>query len=419
MENYKCKSVGIIGSGIQGVCTGLQLIKKGIPVTIFDRQDPLSQDFKPASYGNAGHFSPYAVLQLNRPDILFDVPKMLFSSYGPLALKWNYVPKMLNWFFYYLKNCNKKSMMHTAKNMHQILSLSNDAYEEIFQEIDTNGLVEKKGIIYVWTNKNLKSRNLEIKVRDELGIKQKLLSQKEVLELEPNLNPVFDAGIIYESAMHARDPHGILKQIFKLFLNRGGKFIQTNIKSIEQPKTDETIIRSENEEYKFEKSVVASGAFSKQFTDQLGEKIPLDTERGYHVHFKGQERLISRPVIFLDRGFGMTPMNQGLRAVGTVELGGIENPLSKKRIKYVIRCAKELLPQLGAHEDEWLGFRPTLPDFLPILGPSLKNKNIIYAFGHQHLGWTLGAITGKIVSGIVAGEKTNLDLSPYSSKRFN
>ncbi len=419
MENYKCKSVGIIGSGIQGVCTGLQLIKKGVPVTIFDRQDPLSQDFKPASYGNAGHFSPYAVLQLNRPDILFDVPKMLFSSYGPLALKWNYVPKMLNWFFYYLKNCNKKSMMHTAKNMHQILSLSNDAYEEIFQEIDTNGLVEKKGIIYVWTNKNLKSRNLEIKVRDELGIKQKLLSQKEVLELEPNLKPVFDAGIIYESAMHARDPHGILKQIFKLFLNRGGKFIQTNIKSIEQSKNDETIIRSENEEYKFEKSVVASGAFSKQFTDQLGEKIPLDTERGYHVHFRGQDKLISRPVIFLDRGFGMTPMNQGLRAVGTVELGGTENPLSKKRIDYVIRCAKELLPQLGAHEDEWLGFRPTLPDFLPILGPSLKNKNIIYAFGHQHLGWTLGAITGKIVSGIVAGEKTNLDLSPYSSKRFN
>ena len=419
MENYKCKSVGIIGSGIQGVCTGLQLIKKGIPVTIFDRQDPLSQDFKPASYGNAGHFSPYAVLQLNRPDILFDVPKMLFSSYGPLALKWNYVPKMLNWFFYYLKNCNKKSMMHTAKNMHQILSLSNDAYEEIFQEIDTNGLVEKRGIIYIWTNKNLKSRNLEIKVRNELGIKQKLLSQKEVLELEPNLNPVFDAGIIYESAMHARDPHGILKQIFKLFLKKGGKFIQTNIKSVEQSKKSETILRSENEEYKFEKSVVASGAFSKQFTDQLGEKIPLDTERGYHVHFKGQEKLISRPVIFLDRGFGMTPMNQGLRAVGTVELGGTENPLSKKRIDYVIRCAKELLPQLGAHEDEWLGFRPTLPDFLPILGPSLKNKNIIYAFGHQHLGWTLGAITGKIVSGIVAGEKTNLDLSPYSSKRFN
>ena len=93
----------------------------------------------------------------------------------------------------------------------------------------------------------------------------------------------------------------------------------------------------------------------------------------------------------------MTPMNQGLRAVGTVELGGIKNPPSQKRIEYIINCAKELLPQLGNHEDEWLGFRPTLPDFLPILGPSAKNKNIIYAFGHQHLGWTLGAITGKII----------------------
>ena len=138
--------------------------------------DPLSNELQTSSYGNAGHFSPYAVLQFNRPDILYDVPKMLFSSYGPLALKWNYIPKMFSWFFHYLKNCNKKSMLHTAKYMHQILNLSNDAYEEIFQEINTSGLVEKKGIIYVWTNKNLKSRNLEIKVRDDLGIKQKLLN---------------------------------------------------------------------------------------------------------------------------------------------------------------------------------------------------------------------------------------------------
>jgi len=419
MEKYKCKSVGIVGSGIQGVCVGLQLIKKNIPVTIFDRNDPLSNSFKAASYGNAGHFSPYAVLQFNRPDILYDVPKMLLSSYGPLALKWNYLPKLLPWFISYLKNFNKKSMLHTAKYMHQILNLSNDAYEEIFREIDISNLVEKKGIIYVWTNKNLKSRQLEIKVRKDLGIEQKLLTQKEILKLEPNLNPVFDAGVIYESAMHARDPHGILKEIFKLFLSKGGKFVQENVEGIKQINENKTIISSENQQYVFEKTVIASGAHSKNLTDQLGENIPLDTERGYHVHFKNQANLITRPVIFLDRGFGLTPMNQGLRAVGTVELGGLKNPPSKKRIDYIVKCAKELLPQLGTHEDEWLGFRPTLPDFLPILGPSLKNKNIIYAFGHHHLGWTLGAVTGKIVSKIIAEEKTNLDLTPYSSKRFN
>ena len=409
-----CSSVGIVGAGIQGVCIGLQLLKKNISTTIFDSKDPGSM----ASYGNAGHFSPYAVLQLNRPDILYDVPKMLFSSYGPLALKWNYIPKMLPWILGYLKNCNKKSMIHTAKNMHQILNLSMDAYDEVFQEIDATNLLEKKGIIYIWTNQNLKSRELEIKVRNDLGVKQKILSTKEILDLEPNLKPVFTGGAYYDYAYHARDPYGIVKKIFELFIQRGGKFINENVESVKQSTNNETSIRTEKKEYKFEKSVIACGAFSKKLTDQLGGKIPLDTERGYHVHFKGMDKLISRPVIFLDRGFGMTPMNQGLRAVGTVEFGGLNNPLSKKRIDYIVRCAKELLPQLEEHQDDWLGFRPTLPDFLPVIGPSKNNKNIIYAFGHHHLGWTLGAITGKIVAGILANEKTNLDLSAYSSSRF-
>jgi glycine/D-amino acid oxidase-like deaminating enzyme len=219
--------------------------------------------------------------------------------------------------------------------------------------------------------------------------------------------------------MHARDPHGILKKIFELYLKKGGKFVKENVSGLKQISNKETFIQTDTNKYNFEKTVVATGAHSKKLTDQLEENIPLDTERGYHVHFKGMEKLISRPVIFLDRGFGMTPMNQGLRAVGTVELGGLKNPPSKKRIDYIIKCAKELLPQLEKHDDEWLGFRPTLPDFLPILGPSQKNKNIIYAFGHHHLGWTLGAITGKIICGMVAEEKTNLDLSPYSSSRFN
>ena len=415
MSDKTCSSAGIVGAGIQGVCIGLQLLKKNIPTTIFDQNDPGSM----ASYGNAGHFSPYAVVQLNRPDILYDIPKMLLSSYGPLALKWNYIPKMLPWIFRYLKNCNKKSMLHTAKSMNQILSLSMDAYEEIFQEIDTTNLIEQKGIIYVWTNKNLKSRELEIKVRDELGVKQKILNVKEILDLEPNIKPVFSGGCFYDYAYHAKDPHGILKKIFELFLKKGGKFIKQNVNSVNQTQANQTIIKTDDGEYKFEKSVIACGAYSKKLTDQLGEKIPLDTERGYHVHFKGMENLLNRPVIFLDRGFGMTPMNQGLRAVGTVELGGLKNPISKKRIQYIVNCAKELLPQLGDYQDEWLGFRPTLPDFLPVIGPSKNNQNIIYAFGHQHLGWTLGPITGKIVSGILANEKTNLDLSPYNSLRFS
>jgi glycine/D-amino acid oxidase-like deaminating enzyme len=415
MSKYICKSAGIVGAGIQGICIGLQLLKKNSPVTIFDKQDPA----KMASYGNAGHFSPYAVLQFNRPDILVNIPKMLFSSYGPLALKWNYVPKMLPWIFNFIKNCNSKSMLHTAKYMHQILDLSLDAYDELFKEIDTTNLVERKGILYGWTNENLKSRALEMKVRADLGVKQTAVSKSEISDLEPNLQPIFDSGVLFDYAWHARDPYQISKRLFDLYIKKGGKFIKENVSEIKQTNSQETLIKTELNEYKFEKSVVACGAFSKKLTDQLGENIPLDTERGYHVHFKGMDHLLSRAVINLDRGFGLTPMNQGMRAVGTVELGGLKNPPSKKRIEYIVRCAKELLPTLNKHDDEWLGFRPTLPDFLPVIGPSQKNKNIVYAFGHHHLGWTLGAITGKVVSGIVAGENTNLDLAPYNSSRFN
>ena len=179
------------------------------------------------------------------------------------------------------------------------------------------------------------------------------------------------------------------------------------------------MVISEAQRFIFNKLVITCGAFSKKLTDKLDEKIPLDTERGYHVHFKGYDHLLSRPVIFLNRGFGITPMEQGLRVVGTVEFGGLNNPPSKKRIQNLINNAKYLFPELGKHEDEWLGFRPTLPDFLPVMGQSKNHKNLFYSFGHHHLGWTLGAISGKIISKIISGEKTNLNLEPYSSLRFS
>ena len=180
--------VGIVGSGIQGVCNALFLQKKGFQVTLFDREEPGSQA---ASYGNAGHFSPYASVPVNRPDILSDVPAMLLSSTGPLALKWNYVPKMLPWFIKFIKNCSKKNMMHTAKYMHQILDLALPAYDELFEEIDLTGLVENKGIMYIWNDQNLKSRELEINIRNEIGAEQQLLTKSEIHDLEPNIKNIY------------------------------------------------------------------------------------------------------------------------------------------------------------------------------------------------------------------------------------
>ena len=412
MENNKVK-IAVIGAGIQGICNALFLQKKGFKVTLFDRDEPGNS----ATYGNAGHFSPYASVPLNRPDVIADIPAMLASSRGPLALKWNYVHKMIPWFLRFLLNCSERKMMHTAKNMHQILDLALPAFDELFEEIELNGLVENKGIIYVWNDQNLKSRELEIKIRKELGVKQQLLSPKDIHDLEPNIKPFYHGGVFYDYARHARNPKKILLKLFDNFLKKGGKFLKLNIKDINFD-DDKPVIRSETQRFIFDKLVISCGVFSKRLTDKLHENIPMDTERGYHVHFKGFDHLISRPVVYANRGFGMTPMEQGLRVVGTVEFGGLDNPLSKSRIKNLIMNAKDMLDGLPEHEDEWLGFRPTLPDYLPVLGPSKNYKNVFYSFGHHHLGWTLGAISGKIISKMIANENTNLNLSAYSSSRF-
>ena len=406
--------IAIIGAGIQGVCNALHLQKKGFEVTLFDRSEPGSS----ASYGNAGHFSPYASVSLNRPDVLLDVPAMLLSSRGPLALKWNYVYKMIPWFVRFLLNCSNKKMMHTAKYMHQILDIAIPAFDELFEEVNIKGLVEKKGIMYIWDKSNLKSRELEINMRNELGVEQQVLTQKEIHDLEPNIKKFYHGGVFYNYARHARDPKKILLKLFDLFLQKGGKFLKINIKDIDFDE-EKPVLRSEAQRFVFDKLVITCGAFSKKLTDQLHENIPLDTERGYHIHFKGFDHLISRPIVYSNRGFGMTPMDQGLRVVGTVEFGGLNNPLSKSRIKNLVLNAKDMLDGLPEHTDEWLGFRPTLPDFLPVIGPSKNYKNIFYCFGHHHLGWTLGAISGKIIAKMIAEEKTNLDLKPYSSLRFS
>ena len=412
MENNKVK-IAVIGAGIQGVCNALFLQKKGFKVTLFDRDEPGNS----ATYGNAGHFSPYASVPLNRPDVIADIPAMLASSRGPLAIKWNYVHKMIPWFLRFLLNCSERKMMHTAKYMHQILDLALPAFDELFEEIELNGLVENKGIIYVWNDQNLKSRELEIKIRKELGVKQQLLSPKDIHDLEPNIKPFYHGGVFYDYARHTRNPKKILLKLFDNFLKKGGKFLKLNIKDINFD-DDKPVIRSETQRFIFDKLVISCGVFSKRLTDKLHENIPMDTERGYHVHFKGFDHLISRPVVYANRGFGMTPMEQGLRVVGTVEFGGLDNPLSKSRINNLIMNAKDMLDGLPEHEDEWLGFRPTLPDYLPVLGSSKNYKNVFYSFGHHHLGWTLGAISGKIISKMISNENTNLNLSAYSSSRF-
>ena len=241
--------IGIIGAGIQGISNALFLQKKGFSVTIFDRDEPGSHA---ASYGNAGHFSPYASVPINRPDVLSDVPAMLLSSTGPLALRWNYVPKMIPWFLKFIRNCTTNKMMHTAKNMHQLLDLALPAYDELFDELDLEGLVESKGILYIWNNQNLKSRELEINVRNKLGVDQQVVTPKEIHDLEPNIKPFYHGGVYYQYGRHARNPRKILLKLYELFLKKNGKFLKIDVKDISFNDT-KPLIKTDTQNFLFDK----------------------------------------------------------------------------------------------------------------------------------------------------------------------
>ena len=412
----KNTKVGIVGAGIQGVSNALFLQKKGFDVTIFDRDNPGSQA---ASYGNAGHFSPYASLSLNRTDVLADVPAMLLSSSGPLALKWNYVPKMIPWFIKFIMNTTKTKMMHTAKNMHQILDLALPAYDELFEEIDLEGLVENKGILYIWNDKDLKSRELEIKVRDELGVEQQLVTKAEIHDLEPHIKPFYHAGVYYPYARHARNPKKILLKLFDLFLQKGGKFNKVNIKDINFDE-EKPVFKTETQSYVYDKAVIACGAFSKKLTDNLGEKIPLDTERGYNVTLPNSDFDLKTHLTFAEHGFVVSTINKAIRVGGAVEFAGLKRPPNFNRASALLKKAENFMPGLlnGNGYDKWMGFRPSLPDSLPVIDYSTLSKRVLYAFGHGHLGLTQAAGTAELVRDLIIGQNPAINISAFSAKRF-
>jgi D-amino-acid dehydrogenase len=210
----------------------------------------------------------------------------------------------------------------------------------------------------------------------------------------------------------------VSKKIFEKFLLNEGSFLNKKITAINNTANGITVI-SENNAFDFDNIIISAGAWSKELALMIGDRFPLDTERGYHVLFDNEKKLISRPVGWSQSGFYLIQIEEGIRAAGTVEIAGLQKDSNPKRLKMIEREARKVMPTLGKVKSTWLGFRPTLPDSLPVIGQSTKNKNVFYAFGHQHVGWTLGAVTGKVMTELVNDRKPDLDLSPFDPNRFN
>ena len=407
------KSIAVVGAGIVGICSAYFLKKSGFKVTLIDREDPGTM----TSFGHACSFADYANVPVNYPGLIWDIPKMLLKD-GPLAVDFFYIVKHLPWALSFLKNCKKEKVDEIASSLTNLLKHSQISYDEIFKEVNVQEYISHEENLYLFdTKKSLENYEYANVIRKNNRVKVRNLNKEEVKELEPNIADVYYAGQLFIGSRHTTNPLAISTKIFEKFLELGGVYIKQNVTNLIQK---ENIIELSlgNKKINFDKMIVCAGAWSNKIANLLGENFPLDTERGYHILFNTNEKIIKRPVAWSESGFYLIQIHDGVRAAGTVEIAGINKEPNLKRIKMIERQSRKVLPQLGEIKSTWMGRRPTLPDSLPIIGESSKNKNIIYAFGHQHIGWTLGAITGKIITTITNDKKPNINIEAYSPNRF-
>jgi len=409
------KKIAVVGAGIVGICTSYFLQQSGFKVTLIDKEEPGSM----TSYGHACTFADYANVPVNSPSLFKNIPSMLFREDGPLSVDLFYVLKNLPWTFKFLKNCRKKKVEEIASSLASLLEHARISYEHIFEEVNVSKYIKNEENIYIYESQlAYKESSYSSLLRKKNNIEVKELSKKEIHDLEPNLAPVYYAGQLFIGSRHTTNPLAISKKIFESFLQGGGEYLKKHVRNVLQ-NDDSVEITLDQQKIEFDEIVISAGAWSNTIANMVGESFPLDTERGYHVLFENDQQLISRPVGWSQSGFYLVQIEEGIRAAGTVEIAGLIKPPNQKRLDMIEREARKILPQLGKVKSTWMGRRPTLPDAMPVIGRSVKNKNILYAFGHQHIGWTLAAVTGKAINELVKGIQPNFDIKAFSPNRFN
>ena len=409
------KKIAVVGAGIVGICTSYFLQKSGFEVTLIDKEAPGTM----TSYGHACTFADYANVPVNSPSLFKKIPSMLLKKDGPLSVDFFYIIKNLPWAFKFLKNCRKDKVEEIASSLADLLKHSRLSYDQIFKEVDVSQYIKNEENIYIYESKDAYDESNYasfLRKKNDIGIKE--LSKKEVNDLEPNLAPIYYAGQLFIGSRHTTNPLKLSNKIFESFLVGGGKYLKKNVLNLIQ-KEKSVEIFLEEQELNFDEVILCTGAWSNKIANMVGENFPLDTERGYHVLFNNKDKLINRPIGWSQSGFYLVQTDEGIRAAGTVEIAGLKKPPNKRRLIMIENQARKILPQLNEVKSTWMGRRPTLPDAMPIIGRSIKNKNILYAFGHQHIGWTLAAVTGKAINELVKGSQPNFNLDAFSPKRFN
>ena len=407
--------IAVIGAGIVGCSCALWLQKKGFAVTLIDPDDPGAG----TSSGNACTIAEYGCVPVNSPDLFRRLPSLLFSKDSPLSMDLGYVLSHPAWMIEFLLNCRAQKVARITRQLGKLLSKVYDGLDPLLDMADARDLLSQNGFMHVYRDQlEFDAAKRANQARREQGSNFVELDQGDIKDLEPNLKIPFERGLLFDSISHVLNPMALCQRYVECFKRNQGQLLRQRALEVIHG-TGSVQIRLDNgDSVDAERVVIAAGAFSK-FIDGIPTRLlKLDTERGYHVQFSNMQHLLSRPVSWQQAGFYATPMNLGMRFAGTVEIAGYKEEKNPRMLSYLTRKAHEMLDLPAQPDQEWLGFRPTCPDALPVIGFSTTSEYILYAFGHHHLGLTLSGITGKLIAELANGEEPSHNIAPFSPRRF-
>jgi len=407
----------VIGAGIVGTATARALQRAGHVVTLLDSAEP----GRATSYGNAGFIAIDHVLPLARPSTLKRVPQMLMDRNGPLTVHPPSIPYLLPWMARFARAAySMKEVRKGVDSFGPLMAEANIAWKAEIQASGLGELFKSRGALYVYESEaSFAASAEERELQKAKGTEFEIVDGNRARELAPGLSSHIVRGVYYPHGMHTINPYRVVTTLAERFTADGGTVLRARVRGFKRTGSEVTAVQLTDGELPAKAVVIAAGRASGELTRLLGFNAPLVAERGYHVMLAPDNVRFDMPVSPAERGFFITPMEEGLRVAGTVELAAPHQPPSWHRADLLIKHLKDIFPGVGgAEQSRWIGERPSLPDFRPAIGRAPRLANVYCGYGHQHVGLTLATATGRLIARQMEGEELPAALAACDPGRF-
>jgi D-amino-acid dehydrogenase len=409
--------VVVIGAGVVGLCCASHLQQRGHRVTLVDPRPPGEY----CSFGNAGCFSRASCVPLGLPGMWKKVPAWMLDPTGPLHIPLRYSLRLAPWLWQFQRASSRARVNRISDALHALLTVTLDKWRPLAARAGVPELIVQNGYAFAYESAAaFEGDALGREIRRAHGVAIEVLKGPDVVAFEPALSPAVTHLVVLPEQGHCPNPLRLSRALAARLREDGARFVTGAVNGFETVDGRVRRVQTGGGPIDAEVVVIAAGAHSRPLAAQLGSDVPLETERGYHAMLASAGIATRMPVASGEGKYFVTPMEEGLRIAGTVELAGLDAPPDYRRADALVDKAKRLLPALSASNVErWMGHRPSLPDSLPVIGRSRQGANAFLAFGHGHVGLTAAAPTGEIVADLVAGRTPFMDVSPFSAARFS